>query len=105
MGVVFAPLLGPYIDKNPRNQTVASFEDYRAWKIKRCGIALAITNTLNVLMGAVVLIPILEVQVVIYTLSFVITYTFYRPNKKLCETANTAAILVNYMNTAPCYQI
>ena len=65
MGVIFAPMLGPYIDRNPRKQMMGSFEDYRLWKIRRCGIALAITITINLLMGTVVLIPIIEAQVVI----------------------------------------
>jgi len=77
VGVIFAPMLGPYIDKNPRKQMMGSFEDYRLWKIKRCGIALAITMTINLLMGAVVLIPVIEAQVAAIAAQVILRGFFY----------------------------
>ena len=67
VGVIFAPVLGPYIDRIPKLSKNASYEDYRIWKIKRCAVALRITCTINIIMGISVLVPILEAQVSVYS--------------------------------------
>eukprot|EP00794_Sanderia_malayensis_P002981 gene2981-3436_t len=64
VGLVFTPLLGPYIDRDPKLDPNATYDDYRHWKIRRCAIALAITNTVDVIMGVAVLIPYIEAQII-----------------------------------------
>lgn len=77
IGLFFAPLLGPYIDRDPKLDITATFEDYRTWKVKRCARALFITNTLNVIMGIAVLIPVLEVQILSITVQVLLRGFFY----------------------------
>ncbi len=63
VGLIFTPALGPYIDRDPKLDSDATYDEYKRWKIRRCAIALFITNSVDVIMGIAVLIPSSEAQV------------------------------------------
>ncbi|XP_065052571.1 large neutral amino acids transporter small subunit 4-like isoform X2 [Rhopilema esculentum] len=77
VGVIFAPVLGPYIDRIPKLSKNSSYEDYRIWKIKRCAVALRITCTINIIMGISVLVPILEAQILAILAQILLRGFFY----------------------------
>ncbi len=63
VGMIFTPVLGPYIDRDPKLSPDATYDDYKQWKLRRCAIALFITNSVDAVMGIAVLIPYSQAQV------------------------------------------
>ena len=63
--IFIAPALGPYIDsdKGEHSSSQDLRESFRSRKIHKCNIALIITDTVLIILGITVLIPVLELQV------------------------------------------
>ena len=65
LGIVFAPLLGPYIDGKCKRNSVKRIKNVERMfqaKVKRCGTALAIINSVGIVQEVTTLLPNLKVQ-------------------------------------------